>query len=150
MTPEPTVPTSLLTVLIVAVTTLAGVVAFLWKHYQGKLDKLAEVNKQVDALNYQERLAWAAERQRLAQSQEEFEVRLRLEFEGKHRMVLEDYAKRLAEAIDGAREREDAIRREFTTNMELIAGKAESSQAKLALVLDKFYERYVSPRRVKG
>ncbi|HWW61203.1 MAG TPA: hypothetical protein VN181_07540 [Thermoanaerobaculia bacterium] len=152
MTPEPaTIPTSLLTVLIVAVTTLAGVIVYLWKHYQAKLDKIAEVEKEVDKGVHQERLLWAAERQRLAQAQEDFEVRLRLEFETKHRAAVEDCAKRVADAVQASRDREDSIRREYAENMTLVAERAEASSAKLATVMEKFYDRYVSPRsRMKG
>lgn len=152
--PEPTaIPTSLVTVLIVAVTTLAGVITYLWRHYQGKLDKLEQFHNEIDKGIYQERLNWAAERGRFEQvreewatAQERFEARLRGEFEGKHRTVVEDYAKQVSQVIEASRQREDAIRREYTENMELIAGKAESGQSKVALVLEKFYDRYVSPR----
>lgn len=151
MPTEPTLPTSLITVLIVAITTLAGVIAYLWKHYQSRLDEINKVNNIADAGVYQERLGWTAERVRLGQAQEDFEIRLRLEFEAKHRLVVEDCAKRVAEAVQAARDREDAVRREFADNMGTIATKMESGQAKLALVLDKFYDRYVSPRsRLKG
>ncbi len=44
----------------------------------------------------------------------------------------------------------DAARREFGANMEVVAAKAAESADRLGLVLDKFYERLLGPRRSKG
>lgn len=144
MTPDAataaTIPPYLIAILLTAVAALAGTVAYLFKHHTTKQDEAAK-----------ERLAWALERQKFDTAREDYEAALRLEYETKHRVILEDHIKMMTALHDDAREHEDLVRREFAQLMETVAARAASSQDKVAQVLDKMYDRYVGPRsRAKG
>lgn len=176
--PDPT-PTSLISVLVVAVVSLAGVVVFLFKYYSDKMSARDAADRATDKELALERTAWAAERG----AHENYRDRIRAEFEEKHRILAERMAdsirqvyetsrkhddettRELLDNLDAARReflesleatrREfmsntDAARREFGVNMEAIATKAAESADRLGLVLDKFYDRLLGPRRSKG
>jgi len=147
MATDPVVPTSLITVLIIAVTALSGVVAYLFKHYQNKLSEMEKDRREREAQQVQERAAWAQERVRLEKEQETFEIRVRGEFEGKHKLVLEHQVKMVTDLHEAAREHETASRREFATTMEMVADKSTEASEKVAAVLDKFLDRFVTGRR---
>lgn len=143
-------PTSMTALLIAAVVALAGVIAYLFRHYQGRLSELAEARRKSDEAWAQERLAWAVERANRAKDQDVFEAQLRLEFEGKHRTMLEDTTRAISEAHIEAREREDMLRREYTKNTELIAEQTVRASEKVAAVMTKIHDRYVSPPRARS
>jgi ATPase subunit of ABC transporter with duplicated ATPase domains len=144
---DPAIPTSLITVLIIAVTALAGVVGFLFKHYQGKLAEVEKDRRDREAQQAQERAAWALERTRLEREQENFELRVRAEFEAKHRAMLDNQVKMTSEIHEAAREQETTSRREFAATMEMVADKSTEASEKVAAVLDKFLDRFVTGRR---
>jgi hypothetical protein len=144
---DPVIPTSLVTVLVIAVTALAGVVVFLFKHYQGKLSEMETDRRAREAQQAQERTDWVKERTRLEKEQETFEIRIRAEFEAKYRALLEDQVRMMTEVHEAARENEKASRREFATTMEMVADKGTEASEKVATVLDKFLERFVTGRR---
>jgi Tfp pilus assembly protein PilV len=125
MATDPSVPTSLVAVLVIGVSALAAVIAYLFRHYQ----------KREDAYQ-QERLAWVAERTRL----ELVETKLRAEYETRHREILETL--HVAQ-----REHENLVRREYAHNMEAVAATAQEANEKIGTVLDKFLDRFVGPRR---
>lgn len=166
---DPAIPTSLVTVLIAAVVALAGVVVYLWKFYSGKIADLETERRAREVDTAKERGTWTLERASLEAKQEDALHEMRTEFEAKHRAVVEDHAKSLRDVAEQARagetlarkeylesirdiaERarlnEATARKEYTDNMELVAGKAAESSDKIALVLDKIYDRFVGPRR---
>jgi hypothetical protein len=132
MTPEPAIPTSVVPLLIAAVMALAGVVVYLFKRMEAK-----------DAVRAQEREAWVIERTGWAVErarQERFQVELRAEYETKyhevHKTLYED-----------AREHEDQARREYAENIEAVSQNVQAASDKVTQVLDKIYDRYISPRR---
>ncbi len=137
MSPDATtIPPYLVAILITALTALAGTVAYLFKHFSSR-----------EAEAVKERLAWAVERSKFDTAREEYEIALRLEYETKHRALLENHIKTMAVVHDAAREHEDLVRREFAQLMETVSAKASESSDKIAAVMDKFYERYVERRQ---
>lgn len=137
-TPDP-VPTSLVAVLIIAVTALAGVIVYLWRHYanQEKDREKERLKREVDFAN--ERAGWAAERAKLEARSDVVRDEIEAEYEAKFREVLE-----------ASRKHEDEIRRDFARNIDVIAAQANASTDKIVTVLDKFYERYVGQRLPYG
>jgi hypothetical protein len=148
---DATIPPYLIAILIAAVVSLAGVVAYLFKHFSTKQSEAEAERRLQEKESAKERLGWALERQKLDTTREEYETALRLEYETKHRIVLENHIKVMTELHEASREHEDLVRREFAQNMEMVASKAMEASDKVAAVLDKFYDRFVGPRsRVKG
>jgi hypothetical protein len=135
---DPGAPHTIWGGLIIAISTLAGVVAYLFRFYNKRDAKLQEERKQIIA----ERSGWALERE----GWEKERLRIRLEFEEKHREVVENYAKALHEDVSNSREREDKIRNEFGELMEEVRDDAQKSSSALVDTLQKFYDRFVGPR----
>lgn len=145
--PVPEVPTTLIGALALAVTALAGVIVYLWRFYQGRMAKASKAQLAQAEKHAEERQQWALERQRLLQTdddlmrmREELETRLRAEFEEKHRRVVDDVYRQ-------AREDMREARKDFAEIMGAVQSEASKSSEKLAAVMDKFYDRYVGPRR---
>ena len=134
MPPEPS-PPSLVAALVIAVTALAGVVLYLWRHYAEK--EKERIKREVDFAN--ERASWAVERARLEARLDTLREESEAEYEAKYRDVLE-----------ASRKHEDEIRRDFARNIDVIAAQANASTDKIVTVLDKFYERYVGQRLPYG
>jgi flagellar basal body-associated protein FliL len=147
----PNIPPYLVAILVAAVLGLAGTVAYLFKHYSGKLSDVEDLRRrQADAIA-QERQAWALERQKFDDQRDDFELKIRVEYETKHRALLETQVKLIAELHEVGRLHENEVRREFAELMATVADKAQESSDKIANVMDKFYNRYVGSRsRVKG
>jgi len=139
MPPDPSVQPYVVTILCAAVVGLAGVIVYLFKHYSGRQDT-----------HDKERVLWASDRAKFDEAREKYEAQLRAEYEEKHRLIVEAYAKETAEIRDSSREHEDQVRREFAASMNAIADKAAESTEKIAAVLDKMYTRYVGPRSRKA
>ena len=133
---EPTMPTTVVSILVIAVTALATVVAFLFKYYSGRQAAAELLYRVREEEITKERITWARELKAI-----------RTEFEMKHRAMLEGQVKIMADLHEEAREHENMARREFAENMELVASKASEASEKIAAVLDKFYDRFVGPRR---
>jgi tRNA splicing ligase len=136
MPSDTTIPPYLIAVLIAAVTALAGTVAYLFKHFSTK-----------EAESAKERMAWALERQKFDTQRDEYEIALRLEYEARHRVVLENHIKMMATSHEASRDHEDLVRREFAQLMETVSSKATEGSDKVAAVMDKFYDRFVGTRR---
>ena len=126
------VPTSLISVLIIAVTVLSGVIVFLFKYYSGQHDKVAS-----------ERTQWAVDRARLEDQRDNIELTLRAEYEARHRALAEENAKALRDLFDRAREHENVARREYLANMEVLAAEAAKANEKIGIVLEKALDRFV-------
>src|SRR5215470_2700540 len=129
---EPSIPTSLIPLLITAILALAGVIAYLFRYYSKRAE---DHGKEREAWS-KEREAWAAERARL----ERFQIDLRAEYEAKYHSTLETLYKE-------ARENEALARREYAENMESVAQKAAEASSKVAAVMDKIYDYLIRPRR---
>lgn len=151
MPPDPataaSIPPYLVAILISAVGVLAGVVAYLFKHYSSKQDESQKGRLSQEQDFARERITWATERQKIDTAQEAFEIKLRLEYETKHRALSDQYMQMMREIGESSREHEDAVRKEFAEIMETVASEATKGQEKIALVMDKFYNKYVSPPR---
>ncbi len=143
-------PSNTTAMLIAAIVALVGAIAYLFKHYQSKISDLEKERRVESAEVALERKGFIHERAQHEDVQEKFESQLRAEYEVKHRLLLENQVKMMAQMHDAAREHEANARRDFALNMEMVADKAAEASNKIAAVLDKFYDRYVSPRRGKG
>lgn len=132
MTPptDPAIPTSLVALLLLGISILGGVIAYLFNYYN-KRDKGHATEREAWA---KEREAWAVERERHNHARAE----LKAEYETRYR---EDY--RLL--WEQQRQHEDEGRRADADRMETIERTAAEANAKLALVLEKIYDRYIGP-----
>jgi len=140
---------------------LAGVIAFLFKHYS---TRIAERDAAWAAERASDHAAWAKERTTWAAERAAYDGyrdKLRAEFEERHRGLVVAQQQAIKEVFESSRLHEDTMRREFlenmdlarrefATNMETIATKASDASDRIALVLDKFYDRLLGPRRSKG
>lgn len=129
---EPSVPTSLVPLLIATILALAGVIAYLFRYYS----KRAEDHGKEREAWAKEREAWAVERTR----HERFQIELRAEYEAKYHETLSTLYKE-------TRESEAAVRREYAENIDSVAQKAAEASSKLAAVMDKIYDYLIRPRR---
>lgn len=134
MTPptEPSLPTSLVPLLVLAITALAGVVAYLF-HFYNKRDR-AHTKEREEW--FQERERWAVERERWERTRTE----LRAEYEGRYR---EDYRV----LYEAQRKHEEDSRRADADRWEAVAQVAAEANTKVATALDRFHDIYIGPRR---
>lgn len=136
---DPAIPASLVPLLVLAVVTLGGVVAYLFVFYN-KRDKAYAAERKVHA---SEREMWAVERERWAVERERWErtrTEVRAEYDARYR----DDAERLYRE---QREYEETSRRADADRMESIARIAAEANTKVAMALEKFYDIYIGPRR---
>jgi len=142
--PDGMIPLTLVTALVIAmITTLTGVIAYLFKHFVTERKTAASERGRLIEEMAKERQEWAVDRVRLEMQGRE----LRIEFETKHRELIERHADALRQLYEDAREHETLARREYAANMEVVAEKAREAQDKVGTVLDKLYNRYVGGRR---
>lgn len=73
-------------------------------------------------------------------------VDVRAEYERKHREIADQYAKEVRELYEDSRNHEDTLRKEYADMLSGMAGDYTRSSAEIVRVLDKFYDRFVSPR----
>lgn len=146
---DPNVPTSVIVLLGIAVSALAGVIAYLFKYYSGRMKESEDHRLKSEEVHAQERQTWAVERERLGNARNE----LRLEFEVKHREMLE-------RAVDAMRELEAKLRAEYvrlvesveesnTTNMKILADKADEANQRMSTVMEKLATRFSQRPRGK-
>lgn len=140
-------PLSLVAAMAIAVVTMAGAVAYLFKYFSGRTEaqrKSAESERiRLIEAHADERQNWAVERVRLEVAAKE----IRAEYETKHRELVERHSDALHQLYESAREHENLARREYAANMEVVAEKAREVQEKVGAVLDKIYSRYIGMRR---
>lgn len=120
---------SLVSVLVLAVTTLSGVVVYLWRYYSGKVDKLESELRSSGKAHAEEREKWAVERTQL----NGFRDQTRAEY-------AQRYADDLRKLYAEARERDDQVRRENAANAEALAARAAEERAKIGDALTKLAE----------
>jgi len=125
------------------IAALAATITALWRYYS-KRQGIAE-NKHADEREAwaKERVAWAAERTRL----EGFRDQLRAEYEAKHTQSATHYAESIRALYESTLEHENAARREYAENIEAVSKTVTESVDKTTAVIDKFYDRFVGPRR---
>ena len=123
-------PTSLVAMLVIAVVALAGVIAFLWRYYDGRIKGFEEQRIKDDAQHAKERQDWAVERATL----QAFRDQLSAEYAKRH-------ADDMRNLYDRALEHENAARREYIANMDSVAAKAAESQDKIGSVMQKMADR---------
>lgn len=138
-------PLTLVVALSIAVVTMAGVVAYLFRYFTKRNDTAEKERLHLLKSIADERAAWSAERVQLGVAHKEN----RAEYEAKHREVVERHAASLRQLYDDAREIEALARREYAANMEVVAEKARESQEKVGQVLDKIYNRFIVGLRRK-
>jgi hypothetical protein len=130
-------------IFIAAIVALAGVVAYLFKLNNERINKNEDGRKELDGTIADERKDVAVEREKWNLERE----RLRADYEAKNRELAEKYAKDLRASYEDNREHEDGVRKEFAEMMEVIATKAGESSQAIVTMLDKFYDRFIGPRR---
>lgn len=139
-------PTSLVTVFIIAITALAGVIAYLFRYYSSRQAAIEEQRLKREEEHARERTAWAVERAELKGYNDE----LRAEFEAKFRALSERNAETIRTLYDVGRDHENAARREYLQNMEVVAAKAAEANDKVGAVLEKALERSLGATRRAG
>jgi hypothetical protein len=123
-------PTTLIPLLVVAITALAGVVGYLWRYYSKR-----------DEVHGKEREEWHAERERWAVERERWDrvrAELRADYEARYR---EDYR----QLLEDQRKHEEDSKRADADRMESIERITAEANAKVAVVLERIYERYIGP-----
>lgn len=136
MTPTTDPNPALVPLLLAAIAALTATVVFLFGSYS-KRQREQEALRLKDHEDWaKERIEWAKDRVRT----EQFQIVLRGEFEAK-------YHDALRKMYEDAREHEDQARRENAANVEAVAVKVQEASDRVAMVLDKIYERYIAPRR---
>jgi hypothetical protein len=143
MTADPAIPTSLATVFVIAITTLAGVIAYLFRYYSGRQANIEEQRLKREDEHARERTTWVLERAELKNYNDD----LRAEFEAKFRANSERHAETVRTLYDVGRDHENAARREYLQNMEVVAAKAAEANDKIGAVLEKALERSLGNRR---
>lgn len=73
-------------------------------------------------------------------------VEARAEFERKHRETVEQFSRELRELYEDSRGHEDQVRKEYAAMMAGLSDDYTRSSGEIVRVLDKFYDRFVSPR----
>ena len=157
MTPPTEPPPYFIYLLILAIGGLVTTIVYLFKHYNAKLAAREAQDLATERVHAAEREKWAAERTAFGNHHE----KIRADYEEKHRQVVERHVGIINEMFAASRGREDGMRGEFLENadkarreiaqsMEAIASKAADAQDRISLVLDKFYDRLLGPRRPKG
>lgn len=129
-------PSWMIAALVAVITTLAGVVAYLFKRYERRDDRREKAMAEEREKMATERAKWALEREQL-----------RADFSAKHAELSDDYATGLREERKTSMDHEDEIRAEFAAIMERVATEAGKSSAALVEMLQKFYDRFVGPQR---
>ncbi len=119
-------------VLGIAAFLFAGVIVFLFKFYNRRIDLLTAERESW----LKKEASWDAEL-----------AKLRLEYEEKHRALVETTTKEMREERDNNRDHEDAARKEFAEMMEAVSEASTKSSQALVDVLGKFYDRFVGPTR---
>ena len=136
-------PTSLVTVFIIAITTLSGVIAYLFRYYSSRQAAIEEQRLKREEEHAHERTGWAVERAELKSYNDD----LRAEYEAKFRANSERHAETVRALYDVGRDHENAARREYLQNMEVVAAKAAEANDKIGAVLEKALERSLGARR---
>lgn len=154
MSADPSQSTTLVGVLSLAVAALAIVVTYLFKYYSKRFananEALLKAHAQCAAERADfasERKAWAIERTQLECKLDELEGHIRSEYDAKLLRALEAHATQIDRIYSEARGNADAARREYIANMDQVNAKASESVAKLGIVMEKMYDRFVSAPR---
>lgn len=121
----------------------AGVIVYLFKLYNGRMVTSLEERRKDTAAMEIERKDWAVERA----GWEEDKEKLRADFERRLREHVEMMAREYRAERETNRAHEDQVRKEFADMLEGISNEAAKSSTALVQMLDKFYERFVGPRR---
>lgn len=143
--------------LTIAITTLCGVIAFLFRLY---LSRNKEISKEQE-LMVKERGDWAIERAKLTSDLAMERAKMAADFELKEVETRADYEKKFRELIerydgiarrdsDNHRAHEDQVRKDFAEIMERVSAEAGKSSQALVQMLQKFYDRMVGPRGGSG
>lgn len=127
----------------VAAFVFAGVIVYLFKFYTRR-ERRWEFERKAFA---EERKAFAVKEASWDDEREKERLRIRGEYEEKHRELVEKYSDDVREEREANRVHEDAVRREFSEAMEAISEKASASSQALVEMLQKFYDRFVGPSR---
>lgn len=133
----------------IAAFTFAAVIVYLFKFYNKRERRWDDERK---AFEEERRLwarkeeKWEADEEKREKDLEAAQLRLRSEYEEKHRALVVQYAQAVKEERDANRLHEDGVRRELGEMMEAVSDKAAESSQALVDLLQKFYDRFVGPR----
>lgn len=144
-------PTTLTAALIAAIVALAGTVAFLFRHFTKKDEEYAKERSIYAAertKHAEERANWATLRAAL----ENFENKLRAEYEARYREIATDHSEAVIKMYEDARQLDkenrreylqslDEARRDYAENVDGVAKRHDESMTKLGIVIDKLAAR---------
>lgn len=130
------VPPSLVVALATAVAVLAGVIAYLWRYYSGRMQAAEDERRKMIMAHAEERDKWAIERTTL----QGFREQLRAEH-------AQRYAEDIRRLYDQGREREDQLRRENAESAALVAKVQAENMAKIGDALNKLADRMGGGKR---
>lgn len=106
----------------------AKVIVYLYKENRADLkDGIKERKEWSD-----ERIKWASEREKLG-----------LDYERRHREVVEGYAHQLVQVREAAQKRDDSIRQEVATMMDKVSANSNDVNEALIEMLKKIHEKLV-------
>ncbi len=142
----PETATNVVPLLLIAISTLAGAVVVLFRMYTTRLEKKETALLALTKAHAAERAQWAVERTELVNDMDTQDVKLRLEYETRHREISERYAQEQRRISEDHRDHEDGVRREYADNMEAVATEAGRQSAATIEVMNKLYERFIGPR----
>lgn len=118
-------------------------IVILWRHLLRREDRLDGERE----LMVKERASWEAREIQIRAEGDAKLLKLREEFQAKSTALTEKFAQDLRALFEAQQRREDAARREFAEIMEDVSKQATESSQALVTMLQKFYDRFVGPRR---
>lgn len=130
-------------VFISAIVALAGVIVYLFRLNEKRARRQDAKLAEKDQVIAEKDKAAAVERA-------DFNTRLeklRADYEAKNRELAENHAADVKALYEDNRVHEDAARKEFADILENVSAKAGESSQAIVQMLDKFYDRFVGPRR---
>ena len=118
------------------------VIIALYKKNEARVEKSIELAKEMAS----ERASFALREAALRAEAALREVALRKELAEEREKLADEFAKDLRELRVQGHAREDQIRREYTELMETVSAEATKQAGAMANVMDKVYDRIISPR----
>jgi hypothetical protein len=121
----------------------AVAIVILWRHLLKREDKLDGERE----LMTKERASWEAREIQIRAEGAAQLAKLREESAAQNTALMEKFAQDMRALFVEQQLREDAARREFAEIMEGVEQQAKESSDALIAILQKFYDRFVGPRR---
>lgn len=144
------IPSWFVGALVIAITTLSGVVVYLFKLVLSQRDNHDKNRQSAELLHAEERNKWLEEKAAWDAEREAEHASLALNYETKAKELAEGYNKALSEERAAHLTREELIRKEGAELVERMSAEAAKAAGKMADLLQKFHERFVGGPRRRG